>query len=691
MIQATRFAAAVERADVKIAKRLLAAGCDVNTRCPDPKDLQTSWCALLRAAYLGHVQIVQVLLAAGARNDARLSHDQVTQSDSQFGNDPNVELAAATALYVAAARHCEHGNGLGLVRALLRYEADPNACNALASTPLMAVMEHGGGNIVVPGQTHLKNIDEQEMDTTNVVIELLQGGADPTRHDRNGWTALLLGCYLGRLEEVRLLLEYTTPNCTVQKESVWRSGQETAEGEVEGEADALKRAPRSKSGSNGSNGSNGSGTRSTEPSNPSTVPPQMVSTLVEERDENGRTALMLACQEQKPDIVRVLIKHGANVDAERCANNCWTSLMYCLKNGSDECVAILIQNGVSLGNKKYASSLSWTLTSSEQHHAKRKQIHERVAHQRREDTTNNKKGSSAAVSVERGAPETASMPTVAAAAAATGGAGAVALKKDTLLFPRDEHTGWTPFMIGAHHCISIQHATTLRLVLEACGPVNPEIFDVDPIAFPNETRSAIDLATVRGNTAALRLFAEARKRWKNFTEFLTGRAPLPTLNDNLLKLQAKQHHLKHNAQEISDEKKANRDKQRRREERFNRKRDIEEEHLLKMKREGKRNGNTRLMPIVGKKNRQEGSRSGNDGAATATATAAAAAIQRSHDLESQLEEALKEVARLRVVLSDTRHDRNFWKQSTRERENEIADSRQHWQSERKELLGKCDA
>ena len=104
LVQATRFAAAIERNDVKITKRLLAGGANVNTRCPDPKDLQTSWSALLRAAYLGHFNIVNLLLAAGARNDLRLQYDQVTQSDSKCGNDLNVELSSATALYIATAR-----------------------------------------------------------------------------------------------------------------------------------------------------------------------------------------------------------------------------------------------------------------------------------------------------------------------------------------------------------------------------------------------------------------------------------------------------------------------------------------------------------------------------------------------------------------------------------------------------------
>jgi hypothetical protein len=46
LVQATRFAAAVEGNDIKSAKRLLKRGADVNTRCPDPRDLQTLVCAV---------------------------------------------------------------------------------------------------------------------------------------------------------------------------------------------------------------------------------------------------------------------------------------------------------------------------------------------------------------------------------------------------------------------------------------------------------------------------------------------------------------------------------------------------------------------------------------------------------------------------------------------------------------------
>jgi hypothetical protein len=60
--------------------------------------------------------------------------------------------------------------------------------------------------------------------------------------------------------------------------------------------------------------------------------------------------------------------------------------------------------------------------------------------------------------------------------------------------------------------------------------------------------------------------------------------------------------------------------------------------------------------------------------------------QETIDLEEQLIEALKEVARLRVVISDTRDDRNHWKQVTRERENEITRNRKMFQKEREKLL-----
>ena len=312
LVQATRFAAAVEGNDIKSAKRLLKRGADVNTRCPDPRDLQTSWFALLRAAYLGHYRLVNILLANGARNDLRLQYDQITQSSSRHGNDLNVELASATAIYVAAARHHEHGNGLKIIRELLKYEADPNACNALSSTPLMAATEHGGGPIFLPGRA-LRDIDECETDTTNIVTVLLEGGADPTRRDRNGWTALLLGCYIGNLPEVKCLLEYTTPNFISTSKDY---GEERLN-----DIAAAEQLARSHKNAKFNKYDHSHSDYATIKNQSKT---KYLSTIVDDRDENGRTSLMLACQQKKPDIVRLLLKHGAYIDAETPSNG-WTS------------------------------------------------------------------------------------------------------------------------------------------------------------------------------------------------------------------------------------------------------------------------------------------------------------------------------------------------------------------------------
>jgi len=653
LVQATRFAAAIERNDVKITKRLLAGGANVNTRCPDPKDLQTSWSALLRAAYLGHFNIVNLLLAAGARNDLRLQYDQVIQSDSKYGNDLNVELSSATALYIATARHHEHGNGLKIVRALLKYQADPNACNALSSTPLMAAAEHGGGHVMLRGK-QLRDVDENETDTTNIVLVLLRGGADPTRRDRNGWTALLLSCYLGNLQEVKILLEFTTPNfsrndCDYGEERL----QDIASEKVA--RDKLNILPLKNDHSHSDNSM-------IELKNKGLF----MSTIVDDRDENGRTSLMLACQQKNPDVARILIKHGANIDAETPSNG-WTSLMFCLVNGSNECVEILIQNGVSLGVQKFPS------TGIKRNYTNKKSL-----------------------------PETTEM------------------KKDTQLFPRDNRTGWTPAMLGAHHCISVQHAFTLRLVLEAGGPVNPELFNADSIAFPNETRTAIDLASARGHSAALRLFADAETRWKEFQTFLTGRSPLPTLNENLKKYKLKHHPTQKDHEELKQEERAKKERERRREERYNRRRDAAEEQALKLKREGTssnrkeqvdalmhdwkdmhQGGEKTLSPIhtgknknkrdITKENKKRREKANKDKMVEKRAVETwkqvhgrkATRAMSAQDLEEQLQEALKEVARLHLVVDDTRNERDHWRATCKQREDEISEYRMMASRERK--------
>jgi ankyrin repeat protein len=585
-------------------------------------------------------------LASGARSNIRLDANQLvhengrTRDDAQQDNAA-VELASATPLFVACARHYVHGNGLDIIRVLLKEHGDPNATNALCSTSLMAAVEHGGGPVLVPGKK-LRDVDEGIKDTTNLVTVLLEENADPTRKDRNGWTALLLGSYLGQRDEVRELLEFTTPNFKRHTKSM-----------------DLTIAFRSK---------HGCSPRASSPRHEQLSPipdPSWVSTIVDDRDENGRSPLMLACQQKKPDVVDVLLKHGADVDAFVPSNG-WTALMFCLKSGSIECVPKLLEKKCSLGILPHPKSHDVVLQLGEKDKSRwnsaRTAIQQRT--KRRHDSR-----------AKRNTSDTT-------------------MVRDTELFPRDEITGWTPVMIGCHHCISVQHAHVLRAVIEACGPVNPQIFQVDMIGFPAEVRTPYDVAHVRGNTAAVRLLAEAKTRYHKYQELITGRPALPSVDDRVkvLRRDAADAADADNVDERQEAARADRNRQRRREERSAKKRDEKEESVLLKSRKGKvvvkrvvpMPVKLRRMPVVGGLAPIVGG--GGDGRGGLGNGGGGGVAFTTKDYELQLDEAMQEILRLRDVLESTRNEKKHWKDVCRSREEEIAENRQKWQEERKLLV-----
>ena len=685
MAMSLRFAAAIERADLKTTKRLLSRGADVNTRCPNPRDLQTSWFALLRSVYLGHTHIVQLLLLNGARSDMRLNVDQHIHENGRTKNDASndnaaVELASATPIYVAAARHYKHGNGLKIIKLLLEHNADPNATNAVCSTPLMAAVEHGGGIVIIPGQhkkSGLRNIDET-MDDQNIVTLLLENGADPSRRDRNGWTPLLLGAYLGREDEVRHLLEYTTPNFETIQNGVTnmlshfrsrpgcspkRMNVKPREELSQDYAGQFKFGPQRKRKQEQEQEPDGMG--NTQPNQDKdkdhSVSLSWKSTIVDDRDENGRTPLMLACQQKKSNVVELLLKHGADVDAF-IPRSGWTSVMFCLKSGSVECVKFLLKLNCSIGILSHPTSIQTNPLSSIKSGTSNKWENARTAvKQRTNRRLNNIKTNQSTSNINNNAINGLS---------------------DTLLFPRDELTGWTPVMIGCHHCISVQHATVLRLILEKSGPVNPEIFQVDKVAFPNEMKTPYDLAHARGNTAALRLLQEANKRYIQYQELVTGRKPLPTVNQKL-QLMLKKDLIEKNSYNLAEKReaeRANRNRIRRREERKAKKRDIEEEDQVLSSRKDLKivqrkipmpTSPIRLLPIATEDGKDDGVPS---------------VMETEKDKEMQLMEAMNEIKRLNMVLDGVRKEKQHWRDACRRRETELSEQRRSWQIERKELI-----
>jgi len=258
------------------------------------------------------------------------------------------------------------------------------------------------------------------------------------------------------------------------------------------------------------------------------------------------------------------------------------------------------------------------------------------------------------------------------------------------LFPRDETTGWTPAMIGAHHCMSVQHATTLRIVLEACGPVHPELlFLANASSFPNETRTAKDLAAARGHTAAVRLLSEADKRWRSWQEHVTGRPPPPTMNEKVARMRQEEHRRKqsHNSDEKRQERRANKERERRREERATRKKDREEEEEKRRRDGGDGGGGD-----GGGGDARQSNGKNVEGITAQEPKSSQRKRENKNNVQDspeqtimELAEAMKEVARLRDVLEKQRAEKDYWKRSCRQREDENGEIRRLFQKERKKF------
>ena len=129
---------------------------------PDVRDAQNDWTGIHLAAKNGHLDIVRLLLEAGADMDAARQN-------------------GATALQQAA------WNGyLNVVRFLLEAGADKDAARQDGTTAVIGAAQNG----------HL-----------DVVRLLLEAGADKDAANQDGWTALHMAAVFCHSHVVRLLLE----------------------------------------------------------------------------------------------------------------------------------------------------------------------------------------------------------------------------------------------------------------------------------------------------------------------------------------------------------------------------------------------------------------------------------------------------------------------------------------------------
>jgi cytohesin len=197
--QYTPLSWAAENGSARIARRLIAAGADVNAR--DWLNQTPLWSAVT----YDRVRVVRVLLEAGAQvNITDDSGDSLLQnaiwSESfrsldlliNAGADPNIVSEGSP-----AALHWAVVKGMAaLVDQLLKIGADPNS--ALPGGRNTGVFEG-----FVPGATPLMIAAREG--NFELVNRLLQAGADWTRQDSQGNTAVDVATSAGRVEVLRRL------------------------------------------------------------------------------------------------------------------------------------------------------------------------------------------------------------------------------------------------------------------------------------------------------------------------------------------------------------------------------------------------------------------------------------------------------------------------------------------------------
>jgi len=157
-------ATAVGRAD-RVEAILGADPGAVNRRSPD------GFAALALAAFFGHPELVETLLARGADPDL-----------------PALNALGVTPLHAAAACR-EPGRALPMVAALLVAGADPDVPQQGGWRPLHQAARHG---------------------PIELVRLLLDHGADPTAHSDDGMTPLAMAEAAGNADIAALLHERTT-------------------------------------------------------------------------------------------------------------------------------------------------------------------------------------------------------------------------------------------------------------------------------------------------------------------------------------------------------------------------------------------------------------------------------------------------------------------------------------------------
>jgi ankyrin repeat protein len=187
---------------VGTARLLLERGVDVNTRQKD------GWTSLHCAAFIGRVELTQLLLEHGA--------------------NASIETKGCeTALHIVSrGKYNSQEQGVGTARLLLERGVDVNARQKDSCTSLhwaafkgrleltQVLLEHGASASIATneGETALHIVSRGEYDSQEQGVStarlLLERGVDVNTQRKDGWTSLHRAAFKGRVELTQVLLEH---------------------------------------------------------------------------------------------------------------------------------------------------------------------------------------------------------------------------------------------------------------------------------------------------------------------------------------------------------------------------------------------------------------------------------------------------------------------------------------------------
>ncbi|ROT68231.1 putative transient receptor potential cation channel subfamily A member 1-like isoform X2 [Penaeus vannamei] len=329
---------------VDIARRLVDAGAVLLAK---DETLQTP---LHRAAMEGHLEIVDLLLTAAS-----------TQNDEGWILKTMVEVRDAeeqTPLHLAVQ------NGHLRSDAVRDNWPRPPRRRTVGDIDLIKLLLNNNARLdSVDGNQQTALHRAAANDQSDAIIALLEAGAKLERRDKDSFTPLLVAACCGHAKAISTLLEHGADVSALDKDDrtaiFWCADQGFEEAlkvllpaaESEDLIDVSDRVVR-----------------------------ELVrrhKLLIPDENEESNTALHLACLEGHPEVVKVLLEHGAEVEARN--TSLWTPLDCASAKGHVYCVHLLLDYDAPLDPLDKTKTTPLQLAAREGHVAVTKLLLERGA------------------------------------------------------------------------------------------------------------------------------------------------------------------------------------------------------------------------------------------------------------------------------------------------------------------------